>query len=281
MTVATASAIAAAVYEAIAEAATTLRPDVLAAMVRARDVESSPRAREVLGQLIDNAAAAHRDRVPLCQDTGTVWVWVELGAGECPGEDLQVAVDGAVAAAYRDHALRMSVARDALADRSNTGDNTPAILDVTFRPGTGATVRVMLKGGGSDNASALAMLDPAAGVGGIRDFVLGSISAKATGACPPLVVGVGVGGTFDSVAKLAKKSLLRPIGTAAATEAAASLERTLLADINALGIGPAGLGGSTTALAVHISTAACHIAALPVAVNLGCCAIRVAEVEVA
>lgn len=273
--------IADAVYAAIAEAATTLRPDVAAALETAVRAEPSARGREVLGQLIQNAEIARADRVPLCQDTGTVWVWVELGENECPGGDLRAAIDSAVARSYRDHALRMSLVRDALGDRSNTGDNTPAFLDVTLRPGTGATVHVMLKGGGSDNASALTMLDPSAGVAGIERFVLETVSAKATGACPPLVVGVGVGGTFDTVAKLAKKALLRPLGTPAATEAAAALEARLLGSINALGIGPAGLGGITTALGVHVLSAPCHIAALPVAVNLGCSAMRSAVVEVA
>lgn len=272
--------IADAVYAAIAEAATTLRPDVAVALEAAAVAEPSARGREVIRQLVDNAAIASRDRVPLCQDTGTVWVWVELGDRECLDGDLRAAVDGAVARSCRDHALRMSVVRDALGDRTNTGDNTPAFLDMTLRPGTGATIHVMLKGGGSDNASALAMLDPSAGAAGIERFVLETVSAKATGACPPLVVGVGVGGTFDSVGKLAKKALLRPLGAPALTEAAVVLESRLLDAINALGIGPAGLGGATTALGVHVLTAPCHIAALPVAVNLGCSAMRSAVVEV-
>ncbi|MDO8880973.1 MAG: fumarate hydratase [Coriobacteriia bacterium] len=273
--------IARSVYAAIAEAATTLRPDVRAALERAQAIESSPRGREVLGQLVENATIACRDGVPLCQDTGTVWVWIELGADECPGGDLQAAVDDAVRSSYRDHALRMSVAADALGDRTNTGDNTPAFVDVTLRPESGATVHVMLKGGGSDNASALAMLDPSAGVDGVRRFVLETVSAKATGACPPLVVGVGVGGTFDTVGKLAKKALLRPVGRPAGSPVTAALEERLLAEINALGIGPAGLGGTATALAVAVTTAPCHIAAMPVAVNLGCSAMRSVTVEVA
>ncbi len=279
MTLISVTHIADAVRAAIAEAAVTLRPDVSAALVAAMASETSERGRDVLARLAENASIACRDRVPLCQDTGTVWVWVELGAETCPGGDLQAAIDAAVADAFRSNALRMSVVRDALTDRTNTGDNTPAFVDVTLRPGTGATVHVMLKGGGSDNASALAMLDPSAGAEGIRRFVLDTVSAKATGACPPLVVGVGVGGTFDGVAKLAKKALLRPIGTPAASAGAADLEARLLADINALGIGPAGLGGSTTALAVHVLTAPCHIAALPVAVNMGCSAMRSVTVE--
>jgi fumarate hydratase class I/fumarate hydratase subunit alpha len=175
----------------------------------------------------------------------------------------------------------MSMVRDALFDRTNTGDNTPAIVSVSLRPGTGAEVDVMLKGGGSDNASTLAMLPPSAGVEGVRRFVLETVVAKATGACPPLVVGVAVGGTFDTVAALAKKALLREIGSPASSAQAAGLESALLAEINATGIGPAGLGGRTTALAVHIVTAPCHIAALPVAVNLGCCAMRSAHREIA
>lgn len=272
--------IAAAVRDAIAEAATTLRPDALAAMEAAAKTEISPRGREVLEQLLANARIASAERVPLCQDTGTVWVWVELGEDECPGPGLQSAVDEAVAEAYRSNALRMSVVHDALADRANTGDNTPAFLDVTQRPGSGAAVHVMLKGGGSDNASALAMLDPASGEDGVLRFVLDTVAAKASGACPPLIVGVGVGGTFDSVAKLAKKALLRPLDIPAASEGAASLEAALLAGVNALGIGPGGLGGATTALGVRVLTAPCHIAALPVAVNLGCSAMRSVTVEV-
>jgi fumarate hydratase class I/fumarate hydratase subunit alpha len=279
--VVTSADIAGAVGAAVAEAAVTLRPDVRAALERAMDTEASARGREVIGQLLANADVARADRVPLCQDTGTVWVWVELGAEECPGGDLQSAIDDAVRSAYRDHALRMSVAADALGRRVNTGDNTPAFVDVTLRPGTGATVHVMLKGGGSDNASALAMLDPSAGVEGVKRVVLETVSAKAAGACPPLVVGVGVGATFDAVGKLAKKALLRPLATPAADEVTALLEADLLAEINALGIGPAGLGGTTTALAVHVVTAPCHIAALPVAVNLGCSAMRSVSVELA
>lgn len=272
--------IARAVGAAVSEAAVALRPDVLEAMQSAVVSERSARGRQVLSQLIENAAVARRDGVPLCQDTGTVWVWVELGDVECLEGDLQAAIDAVVADTYRERALRMSVMRDALGDRTNTGDNTPTFVDVTTRRGTGATVHVMLKGGGSDNASALAMLDPAAGAEGIRRFVLETVSAKATGACPPLIVGIGVGGTFDSVGKLAKKALLRPLGMPAATEAAGVLEAELLAAINALGIGPAGLGGETTAVGVRVLTAPCHIAALPVAVNMGCSAMRAVTVEV-
>lgn len=274
------ASIADAVRNAVAEAAVSLRPDVLSAIERAAADEPTERGQLVLGQLIENARIARAEGVPLCQDTGTAWVWVDLGADECLGGNLQDAIDEAVREAYRDNGLRMSVLRDALGDRTNTGDNTPAFVDVTLRPGRGATVSVMLKGGGSDNASAIAMLDPSAGMDGIVRFVTDTVSAKASGACPPLVVGVGVGGTFDSVAKLAKKALLRPLDVPAASDAASDLEQALLAGINALGIGPAGLGGAATALGVRVLTGPCHIAALPVAVNMGCSAMRTAIVDV-
>lgn len=275
-----ARAIADAVTGAVAEAAVTLRPDVEASLRAAIESEPSERARRVIAQLLENAQIASRDRVPLCQDTGTVWLWIELGAGERLPEGLHDAVDGAVAAAYRENALRMSVVRDALLDRTNTGDNTPAFVDVTMRPGTGATVHVMLKGGGSDNASALVMLDPSAGPDGVVKTVVRAVEAKATGACPPLVIGVGVGGTFDTVARLAKRALLLPLDAASADSRIAAFEKRLLEAVNATGIGPAGLGGRTTALGVRVLTGPAHIAALPVAVNLGCCAMRSATVEV-
>jgi fumarate hydratase subunit alpha len=276
------ASIADAVRVAIPAAADSLRPDVLAALEAASATERSPRAKAVLAQLIENAQIAETDRVPLCQDTGTVWVRVELGADECVYGDLQAAIDGAVAEAYRDAKLRMSVVRDALLDRTNTADNTPAFVEIALgaRPGTGATVHVMLKGGGSDNASRIVMLAPGAGIEGVKRFVLDTVEARATGACPPLLVGVGVGATFDKVGGLAKKALLRAIGTPPSDPRLAEAEAELLSAINGSGIGPAGLGGDTTALGVHIVTAPCHIAALPVAVNMGCSAVRSASVEV-
>lgn len=174
----------------------------------------------------------------------------------------------------------MSMTRDALFDRDNSGDNTPAFVDVVTRAGSGATVSVMLKGGGSDNASRVEMLPPDVGIEGVRRVLLDAVAAKATGACPPLVIGVGVGTTFDKVAGLAKKALLRPICGPAQSEAHAALEAELLAAVNATGIGPAGLGGDTTALAVHLATAPSHIAGFPVAINMGCCAMRSVTVEV-
>lgn len=273
--------IAAAVREAVPRAACNLRPDVAQALSAALVAERSERGRAVLAQLVANAELASADLVPLCQDTGTVWVRIELGHGESLSGDVQSACDEAVAEAYRSAGLRMSTVNDALLDRSNRGDNTPAFVEVVWRTKPGCTVHVMLKGGGSDNASRIEMLPPGAGWEGVRRVVLETVTAKATGACPPLVVGVGVGATFDTVGKLAKKALLRPVGIAPVDQVQAGYEAELLGAINATGIGPGGLGGDTTALAVHIATAPCHIAALPVAVNMGCCAVRSASVEVA
>jgi fumarate hydratase subunit alpha len=276
------ASIARAVADAIPRAALSLRPDALVALRDAAAKERSPRGRAVLEQLIENALIAADDHVPLCQDTGTVWVRVEVGEDECVCGDLQAAIDVAVAQAYRDASLRMSIVRDALLDRTNTADNTPAFVDIALgaRPGTGATVNVLLKGGGSDNASRVEMLAPGAGIEGVTRVVLEAVEAKAAGACPPLLIGVGVGATFDKVGGLAKKALLRPIGTPPSDPRIAQLEAELLSAVNATGIGPAGLGGDFTALAVHVATAPCHIAALPVAVNLGCSAVRSASAEV-
>lgn len=276
----TAAQIGDAVREAIPAVACSLRSDVAAALSEAAGRERSERGRAVLEQLVANAELAQSVDVPLCQDTGSVWVRIELGSEETLTGNVQTEVNAAVAAAFRSGRLRMSMVRDALLDRTNTGDNTPAFVDVVWRPGTGALVHVMLKGGGSDNASRVEMLAPDAGFDGVKRVVLETVAANATGACPPLMVGVGVGGTFDKVGGLAKRALLREIGTVPKDDRVAAFETELLAAVNATGIGPAGLGGDTTALSVHVVTAPCHIAALPVAVNMGCCAVRSASVEV-
>jgi fumarate hydratase subunit alpha len=273
------AAIARAVYDAVGQAASTLRPDVLAAVTAACSTEVSERGRDVLGRLVENASVAKADGVPLCQDTGTVRVRVETGADACLGPDLQVTVDAAVASACVDFGLRASVVRDALLDRANTGDDTPAFIEVVPRAAAGARVEVTLKGGGSDNASCLVMLDPSAGEDGVVQAVVDAVKARGASACPPLLVGVGVGSTFDKVAGLAGRALSRRIGEPGDPRTIA-LEARLLEAVNATGIGPGGLGGSTTALAVHVATAPCHIACLPVAVILGCCAVRCASVEI-
>lgn len=274
-----AAQIAEALCAAIPRAAVELRPDVTAALSRALERERSPRGRVVLEQLVENARMALHDAAPLCQDTGTVWVRLELGVDECLTGDIQAAVDEVVRESYSASGLRMSVARDALLDRGNTGDNTPAFLEIVQRRGVGATVHVMLKGGGSDNASRVGMLSPADGWQGVRRFVLETVEATAASACPPVILGVGVGSTFDKVGALAKRALLLPLDKPAAAPQLAELEAELLDAVNATGIGPGALGGDTTALGVRILTAPCHIAALPVAVNVGCSSMRSVSVE--
>lgn len=269
-----AQSVADAVYGAILECATHLRPDVLEAVEMAQNRESEGRPQRILGQIVENACIAEKDRVPICQDTGSVWICLEAGYELSIPGDVFSLVDDAVSRAYHDGALRMSIVKDALFDRENTRDNTPAFCEIKLIPGRGATLHVMLKGGGSDNASRVVMLPPGAGREGIRQAVLDCVRDKAANACPPLLIGIGVGSTFDKVAGLAKHALLRPIGSPAANNDHAAFEAELLSDINASGIGPGALGGATTALAVHVETAPCHIAALPLAINMGCCAMR-------
>lgn len=266
--------VANAVYDAVLECATSLRPDVLTAVERAADAESDPRAQSVLRQILENARIAQSDGVPLCQDTGTVWACLEVGEELSIPGNIFSQVNDAVARAYADGKLRMSLVHDALLNRSNTNANTPAFCELAFRPGKGASLHVMLKGGGSDNASRVVMLPPGSGREGIKREVLACVREKAANACPPLIVGVGIGATFDKVAGLAKHALLRPVGTPAENIEVAQFEGELIEAVNALGIGPAALGGNATALAVQVETAPCHIAALPIAINMGCCAMR-------
>lgn len=269
-----------AVYDAIRQCAVTLRPDFRKAVEAARE-EAAPESREagVLDRILENARIGATDGVPICQDTGSVWVCLEVGESLAVPGNIFSRVNDAVARAYTDGRLRMSLVRDALFDRANTGDNTPAFCELKLVPGDSATLHVLLKGGGSDNASRVVMLPPGAGADSVRRVVLDCVREKAANACPPLVIGLGVGATFDKVTGLAKHALLREVGSSAASAEAAAFEEELLAEVNALGIGPAALGGAPTALAVHLETAPCHIAALPVAVNMGCCAMRSASVQ--
>ncbi|MEB1813897.1 fumarate hydratase [Adlercreutzia mucosicola] len=275
-----AEAVAAAVYDAIRKSATILRPDFRRAIEEARArAEPASRAEGVLDRILENADIAASDNVPICQDTGSVWVCLEVGEELAVPGNIFGGVNDAVARAYTDGRLRMSLVRDALFDRANTGDNTPAFCELKLVPGARATLHVLLKGGGSDNASRVVMLPPGAGAAGVREVVLDCVREKAANACPPLVIGLGVGATFDKVAGLAKHALLREVGGPAASAEAAAFEAELLAEVNALGIGPGALGGAPTAVAVHLEVAPCHIAALPVAVNMGCCAMRSASVR--
>lgn len=274
--------VARAVGEVIPRLACELPRDVSCALARAREAEDAPLGRFALDQLVENDQVARTDRVPICQDTGTVWVCLEIGPDVVVRGDVLSQVDAAVARAYQDAKLRLSVVRDALFDRTNTGDNTPAFSEVRFvdEPGC-ARVHVMLKGGGSDNASRVVMLPPGAGRAGIVDEVVRCVREKGPNACPPLVVGVGVGATFDKVAGLAKRALMRPIEEPAESPEAAAFEAELLDAVNATGVGAGGLGGGATALAVRVATAPCHIAALPVAINMGCSALRRATIPLA
>lgn len=271
-----------ALISAIPRIATTLPDDVLAGLVEAREKETGERARFVLDQLVDNARIANEDAVPICQDTGTVWVCLEVGPDVLVPGDVFSEVDFAVAHTYEHERLRKSVVVDALFDRTNTQDNTPAFCEIHPVSEAGVCrLHVMLKGGGSDNASRVVMLTPSAGKDGVVETVLSCVREKAANACPPLIVGVGVGATFDKVGGLAKRALMRPLDQPHPDPRAQAFEEELLAAINATGLGAGALGGGTTALGVRVATAPCHIAALPVAVNMGCSAMRRATIDLA
>ena len=265
---------------AIPRLACQLPRDVFDALKKARRAEDHPRGCVVLGNLVDNAFVACSDNVPICQDTGTVWVSLEIGPDVSMSGDVFAGIDAAVARAYEEACLRKSLVKDAAFDRANTGDNTPAFTDihVVDEPGV-ARLRIMLKGGGSDNASRVVMLVPGDGRAAIVDEVVRCVREKAANACAPLVVGIGIGSTFDKVAGLAKRALMRPLDVEAPTEQAAQLEHELEEALRESGVGAGGLGGGSVALAVRVATAPCHIAALPLAINMGCSALRRATID--
>lgn len=266
---------AAAVTEAVAglfiEANRKLPDDVTVALNRALAAEVSEAGREVLSRILENAEISAAENIPLCQDTGLALVFIEIGQdAHVTGGDLAEAINQGVRRAYGDGYLRKSVVAPPYGARTNTGDNAPAQIHYEIVPGDGLKLTVLPKGGGAENTSRLAMLTPGDGRQGVIDFIVGSLSEKAVGACPPVIVGVGIGGSADRAMLLAKLSLLRPVGAPNPDTETAALEAELLAGINALGIGPMGYGGRTTALAVHVETAPAHIASLPVALNLQC-----------
>lgn len=249
------------------------------ALRKARDAEDNPTAKDVLAKLIENQEIALRECIPTCQDTGLAVIFMDIGQDvHFVGGDLRQAVDDGVRVAYEEAYLRKSVVRSPI-DRVNTGDNTPAILHIRIVPGSAVRIHGAAKGAGSENKSALAMLNPGDGVEGIERFVLRTVRDAGGAACPPLVVGVGLGGNFETCALLAKRALLRKLGQPSPDPTTAKLEKRLLGLINELGIGPLGFGGRTTALAVHVETFPCHIAGMPVAVNLNCHADRHSAVE--
>lgn len=259
------------ITEAIArmciQANTVLPEDVKAAITAARQAEDWPAACTVLDRITENYSI--EDGTPICQDTGMACVFLEIGQDVHIIGNLREAVDEGVRRGYADGYLRKSVVEDPLR-RVNTGDNTPAMLHTELVPGDQVKITVAPKGFGSENMSRIAMLKPSDGVEGVKKFIVDTVAQAGSNPCPPIVVGVGIGGTFDQCALLAKQALLREIGQENTDPYYSDLERELLERINALGIGPQGFGGRTTALAVHIKTLPTHIAGLPCAVNINC-----------
>ncbi len=241
------------------------------------DVEESETGREILSMLLENARIAREEGISICQDTGFAVVFIELGQDvHLVGGDLNQAVSDGVARGYTEGYLRKSILSDPI-KRENTGDNTPPVIHLTMVPGEKVKVTLAPKGGGSENMSEVRMLKPSDGIEGVKDFVVERAVKSGGNPCPPIVVGVGIGGTFERCAFLAKKALLRPLGDRHPDPFYAGIEEELLRRINNSGVGPQGLGGRVTALDVHIETHPCHIASLPAAVNLNCHASRHGE----
>ena len=272
------SVIADAVKKLCMEANWTLEPDMLGAFDRALDRERSPAGRQVLQILKQNAELARTRQIPYCQDTGMVIAFVELGQDvHVTGGGLSDAIDEGVRQGYTEGYLRASIVRSPF-DRVNTGDNTPAVIHVDVVPGATLKIMLMAKGGGCENRSKYVMLTPAAGLPAVKDFVIECVKTAGPDACPPLILGVGVGGTFEKAAINSKKALLRELGAPNPDPALNALEQELLERANRLGIGPQGYGGDTTSFGIHILTYPCHITSLPVAVTIECHAHRHKEV---
>lgn len=270
-----AEAISAAVAGLCAQICCELPDDVRAALRDARESEQSEVGREVLDQLLLNADLAAQSQVPICQDTGFAVVFADLGQDvHVVGGDFNAAIDEGVRRGYREGYLRKSIAAEPAHARRNSGDNTPAIVHLRLVPGDRLALTLMAKGGGAENMSTLTMLKPAQGWAGVKSAVVETASRAGSNPCPPTILGVGVGGTIEQVTLLAKRALLREVGSRHADERLAALEDELLGAVNELGIGPQGLGGTVTSLAVFIEEMPCHIASLPVAVNVQCHAQR-------
>jgi len=267
-----------AVRKLFIEANTVLGEDVIEALHQAQSREESETGRQVLQKIIENADVARRKKMPICQDTGLAVVFVELGQDiHITGGPLHAAIEEGVRQAYNEGYLRKSVC-DPLS-RKNTTDNLPAIIHVDIVSGDRLKIIAMPKGGGSENCSAAKMLTPAAGIDGIKKFVMDTMAAAGANPCPPVIVGVGIGGSLEQSCVMAKKALLRPVGEAnRIDERVEQIEKELLESINGLGIGPAGFGGRVTALAVNVEMMPCHIASLPVAVNIQCHVARHKEI---
>lgn len=262
------NAVTQAVRELAISAAHDLEPDILDGLIAARDRETSPLAKNVLDLLVMNADIASREQIPACQDTGICTVFVSLGQDVHIEGDLGDAIQEGVRQGYEEGYLRKSVCDPVT--RINTGTNVPAVVHVEIEPGDSCRISFLPKGCGSENMSGLKMLPPSAGIPGALDYIVETVVNAGPNPCPPLVIGVGIGGTFEKAAILAKKSLLRPVGEPSSRAEVATMENDLLARINKSGRGVHGLGGCNTALAVHVDTYPTHIASLPVAVNIQC-----------
>jgi len=266
-----ASTVTEAVSDLFKQANYDLGEDVLAALKKARQDEESPLGCEVIDTILQNAGIAASKRVPLCQDCGTAIVFLELGQDvHIVGGDLYTAVNEGVRQAYTEGYLRKSMVIRPFTDRKNTGDNTPAIIHTDVVPGDKLKITVMPKGGGTENMTRLAMLPPTGGREGVIEFVVTAVDVAWGNPCPPVIVGVGIGGTSEKTLILAKQALLRRVGEPNLDTETAELEREILQKVNNLGIGPMGYGGRVTALAVHVESFPAHIGSLPVAVNLQC-----------
>lgn len=254
--------------------------DILNALEKARENETSDTAESVLSQIIENDKIAAEEEIPMCQDTGMAVLFVEYGDKVFIDGDFEQAVQQGVREAYTDGYLRKSVVDDPVFDRINTKDNTPAIIHTRIVSGDKIRITAGGKGFGSENMSAIKMLTPSYGVEGVKNFILDTVRAAGPNPCPPIVVGVGIGGTFERAAQLAKKATFRSIDTSNPDERYCALEKELLDEINKMGFGPAGLGGKTCALGVNIETSPTHIAGMPVAVNICCHAARHKTAEI-
>lgn len=253
------------------DACINLPEDVLATIRWAQENEISPVAQDVLGRILENTEIATREKIPLCQDTGAAVVMLELGQEvHVVGGDLYSAINEGVRQGYEKGYLRKSMVRQPFAERVNTRDNTPAIIHTEIVPGAKLKITVMPKGGGAENMTRLVMLQPSQGRQGVIDTVVKVVDEAGSNPCPPVIVGVGIGGTAEKAMLLAKKALLRKVGAPSPDAQVAELEKEILDKINGLGIGAMGYGGAITALAVHVETFPCHIASMPVAVNLQC-----------
>jgi len=273
--------ITAAVKKLCIDANYHLPKDVIDVLKKGYEKEESPLGRDILQQILKNIEVAKANKIPLCQDTGIAVFFIELGQKvQIVGGYLEDAINEGVRQGYTEGYLRKSVVSDPLFSRINTRDNTPCLIYTRIVPGDRIKIVVAPKGGGAENMSRLCMLKPADGVKGVKDFVIQTVKKAGSNPCPPVVVGVGIGGDFEYAAYLAKKALLRKVGEYNPDPRYAELERELLAGINELGIGPQGLGGRITALAVNIEWFPCHIASLPVAVNMQCHSARHKEVEI-